>query len=1320
MISVEENTQQVETLQFPDQGGDIAIPLVSPTPVPVIQPEQSKQRLIITQMVLENFKSYAGRQVIGPFHRSFSAVVGPNGSGKSNVIDALLFVFGYRANKIRQGKLSELIHNSKNAGQLTQCSVSVHFKEIIDSVDGATSEDIPGSELVVTRTATQSNSSKYLVNGILSSYTEVTTLLRKKGIDLDHKRFLILQGEVENIAQMKPMGQTENEVGLLEYLEDIIGTSAYKAQIEEARKQVDELNSQRSERLHRVKIVEKEKNSLEDKKNEAVTFIKTENDLTKLKSQLYQKRLYECGIKVEALQSKFEKAQSEHEQEKKRFGEFRNETKTLEDNRDLITKELQVLEQRAKEASSELSRFEREEVQLQVNRKHIKGKVKKLREAGDKDSHTIAQTRTTISTLETDSANGRAEIVDLEQRLQTERAQLEEISEGLRGKTDGLTTALEERQRDLAPWREKIAAHESRLEIAQTELRLLHERTAAGGKQLEQAKHELRRLRETRVEKAQFAESRVEELAAVNEELEAADKAVQKTEGRVQVLRASASDARRKEEEARAALNATQSQSNVLKALLKQRDEGRINGIYGRLGALGTIDDKYDVAVSSACAASLDSIVVQSVQAGQQCLEFLRRNNVGRARFVILDTLRAISSAPKEIPEGVPRLFDLVKPSDPKFLPAFYHAMGDALVARDMEQARRVAYGRRRFRVVSLDGNVLEAAGTMSGGGNRVARGAMSSRPAPADVTQTTVAKLAAAREAAEIDCTEQQTALRALQAKHKALQSRYDELEALLPRLELELKTVDEQVQMAKKRARDLAGAQDQPDDATAARREQIDERIAAENKSISELQSQCATIEADIRGLHEKIMQAGGIRLRAQKAKVDGLQDRIKTISDEIVRWESALSKARKDLARAERAASTREEQIAELDAQLAAVTSEIEAKTVASLELKKRSDAARAALESKRDELDRVKDELDAKMEEFNELRTKEAALKRKLDDIERSLAEATRGANYWSSEIEHLALHAVDVDMLEDPGAGRGRSDSNLMSVDGEEEDDDEDGEESREQTTLPKLAREELEDIDAPSLEARIEQTEARLQRTRPNLSVLAEYARRAKEYRQRMSELEEMTNQRDKAQRELDHLRTRRLEEFMTGFNIISYKLKEMYQMVTLGGNAELELVDSLDPFSEGLVFSVMPPKKSWKNISNLSGGEKTLSSLALVFALHQYKPTPLYVMDEIDAALDFRNVSIVANYIKERTRNAQFVIISLRNNMFELADRLIGIYKTDNRTKSIALDTEHTVAALHSSNSDDDQSGPNNEDNSDANNNSNVANGLLLTNTSS
>ncbi|KAJ2158033.1 Structural maintenance of chromosomes protein 4 [Coemansia sp. RSA 552] len=1262
------DSQMAETLALTTQ--DVAdMPLSGPasalaeTNKPVV--EAAKPRLIITNMVLENFKSYAGRQVIGPFHKSFSAVVGPNGSGKSNVIDAMLFVFGYRANKIRQGKLSELIHNSKNAGHLTQCAVEVHFKEIVEGPDGATSTDIPGSELVVTRTASQNNQSKYLLNGRTSSYKEVTTLLRDKGIDLDHKRFLILQGEVENISQMKPMGQNDSEVGLLEYLEDIIGTAAYKGRIEEARTQVDELNGARTERLHRVKIVEREKGSLEDKRNDALEFVKTENELTRKKSALYQKRLHECRAKVGTLQGTYEGMRAEFEAEKRRYAEFRNETQSLEETRDLTAKECQVLEKKAADIAAELARAEREEVQLQVNRKHVKGKLKKIKDGGDKDAHSTGQLRTALATLGNDIASGRSEIAGLEERLVAERAALEDISEGLRGKTDKFTAAIEDKQRELAPWKEKIAAHQSRMDIALTELRLVEEKLAASGKQLEHAKQELRRLRELRVEKAGVAEARVEELAQVNEEIEASDKALHKAEGRLQVLRGTLGDARRKEEDAKASLNTMQSQSKVLKAILGQRDLGRIGGIYGRLGALGTIGEKFDVAVSSACGGGLDNIVVQTVQAGQQCVEFLRKNNIGRARFVILDTLRKQNPGSVSAPENVPRLFDLVKPADPKFVPAFYHAMGDTVVADNMEQARRVAYGKRRFRVVTLDGNVLEASGTMSGGGNRVARGAMSSTPSTqGDVTPEAVARLAAAREAAERDCNEQHAELRRCQDKHKALQARYDEIDALLPRLEIELKSIDEQVQMTKRRARDLAAAQDTPSEADAAHKAKIEARIAKEQSSIAELQEQCSTIEVDIKELQEKIMKAGGIRLRAQKSKVDGLQDRIKTIHDEISRWEVMQSKTTKDLARVERSSSGREAQLAELEAQLESVTAEIDAKSGAAMEVKQRCDAARALLDTKREELSNIKEELDAKTEEFNEMRTKEAALRRKLDDSERALADATRGVNYWSSEHEHLGLHSIDMD-------------------DAESADESEDA--AGEPPTLPELSVDELDSVDAASLEAQIEQVEARLQRTRPNLSVLTEYARRAREHRKRLGELEAMTSQRDSAQSELDELRTRRLEEFMAGFNVISYKLKEMYQMVTLGGNAELELVDSLDPFSEGLVFSVMPPKKSWKNISNLSGGEKTLSSLALVFALHQYKPTPLYVMDEIDAALDFRNVSIVANYIKERTRNAQFVIISLRNNMFELADRLVGIYKTDNRTKSIALDATHSVDALHS-----------------------------------
>lgn len=170
------------------------------------------------------------------------------------------------------------------------------------------------------------------------------------------------------------------------------------------------------------------------------------------------------------------------------------------------------------------------------------------------------------------------------------------------------------------------------------------------------------------------------------------------------------------------------------------------------------------------------------------------------------------------------------------------------------------------------------------------------------------------------------------------------------------------------------------------------------------------------------------------------------------------------------------------------------------------------------------------------------------------------------------------------------------------------------------------------------------------------------------------TEYEETEKRRNETRKQLEDMNKRRYDDFMSGLRTVSGHLKEIYQLITLGGNAELELVDSLDPFSEGILFSVMPPRKSWKAIGNLSGGEKTLSSLALVFALHVYRPTPVYVMDEIDAALDFRNVSIIANYIRERTKNAQFIVISLRSNMFELADRLVGIYKTEQRTKSVTI----------------------------------------------
>uniref|UniRef100_A0A183BCX1 Structural maintenance of chromosomes protein 4 n=1 Tax=Echinostoma caproni TaxID=27848 RepID=A0A183BCX1_9TREM len=361
---------------------------------------------------------------------------------------------------------------------------------------------------------------------------------------------------------------------------------------------------------------------------------------------------------------------------------------------------------------------------------------------------------------------------------------------------------------------------------------------------------------------------------------------------------------------------------------------------------------------------------------------------------------------------------------------------------------------------------------------------------------------------------------------------------------------------------------------------------------------------------------------------------------------------------------------------------------------------------------------------------ELQKAETMARRNVAHFETEVSQATSKARYWQREIRGLRLHRIDddddVDEDEDnrdtdkPQDSDADQPSSSQIADGLTQtapsQPEADGTISSpsglkkrrgRSTDLPAYTVEQLQEstscgqamIESPhwsilrralnnEIRSRAEEEEVlsvdtqemklleeRIASMAPNMAAIEEFRRKAEIYLTRVSELNQVTSVLAEQRKLMDDAKAKRLSEFLDGFHSITAKLKEMYQMITQGGDAELELIDSLDPFSEGIVFSVRPPKKSWKNIANLSGGEKTLSSLALVFALHHYKPTPLYVMDEIDAALDFKNVSIVGNYLKERTKNAQFIVISLRNNMFELSDRLIGIYKTFNITKTITLD---------------------------------------------
>ncbi|KAJ3680908.1 hypothetical protein LUZ60_015397 [Juncus effusus] len=1214
---------------------------------------KSKPRLFIKEMVLRNFKSYAGEQRIGPFHKSFSAVVGPNGSGKSNVIDAMLFVFGKRAKQMRLNKVSELIHNSTNHQNLESAGVSVHFQEIIDLDDG-TYKAVEGSDFTITRVAFRDNSSKYYINNRASNFTEVTKKLKGKGVDLDNNRFLILQGEVEQISLMKPKSQGPHDEGFLEYLEDIIGTNQYVEKIDEAFKQLEVLNEKRSGSVQMVKLAEKERDNLESVKDEAEAFMLKELLHLKWQEKATEMASQNASTQVAQFKESVTNMEATLNSEKEKIKGNTKELKELEVVFNKHMKKQEELDKDLRKCNEDFKEFERYELKHNEDKKHVEKKIKKLDDKMDKDNKKINESSKEIDESKDLIPKLEEKVPELQEELVKEEKILEEIKESSLKETEKFRAELAKVREELEPWENQLIEHKGKLDVASGEKKFLTE------------KHDSARLEYTNTQK-QMEETK-EKINSKNRQITEIKSKIEKTKAEASESRKKEEDCLRKEEtlipheqaatqkvaEMRATLESEKSQGVVLKEIMRARDSNEIPGIYGRLGDLGAIDAKYDVAISTACG-GLDNILVETTEAAQACVDLLKKNNTGLVTCMILEQQRRFERQANETvqtPEGVPRLFDLVKVKDPRFKTAFFAALRNTVVASDIDQAARIAYGsnNQEFRrVVTLQGALFETSGAMTGGGGRPKGGKMGSSIKASSVSLEAVEKARQQLDELARELRELRQSGAEAKRRCEAAEAGVGRLQMELAKCEKEVESLNEEYNYNAKRIDSLRVASEPKEDELE-RIEELERIISDEKKEIEKLTKCSSKLKDKASELQQKIENAGGERLKNQKAKVSDIQSEIDKTSTEINRHkvrittcEKLIKKLTKGLEESKQEREKLTEQREKMDSGYNENQNKANSVQEDYTRILKLIDEHKVVLNETKEKFNKLqktveelrKDEVDAefrlqdKKKKVKEWEMKVYAYNKRLEDVITNLAK----------HMEQIQKDAVDPEKLE-----VALSDSSLN------------------------------EGCDLQKATETVALLQTQLKEMNPNLDSIAEYRNKALLYSERVNELNAATQERDDLKKLYDGLKKKRLDEFMAGFNVISLKLKEMYQMITLGGDAELELVDSLDPFSEGVVFSVRPPKKSWKNIANLSGGEKTLSSLALVFALHHYKPTPLYVMDEIDAALDFKNVSIVGHYVKDRTKDAQFIIISLRNNMFELADRLVGIYKTDNCTKSICI----------------------------------------------
>jgi len=1221
--------------------GDIYIP---PAPAPAMSFEANGPRLVITHIENENFKSYAGLQVLGPFHKSFTSIVGPNGSGKSNVIDSMLFVFGFRAQKTRAAKLSSMIHSSSTFPNVQSAKVAVHFQEIIDR--GEDFDVVADSQFCVSRTVhkDKDSSSFYQIGTKRCKTKDVTRLLMEKGIDLDHNRFLILQGEVEQIALMKPKGLTESDGGMLEFLEDIIGTSRFKEPIEKLNANVEELSELRTEKLNRVKLVEKEKDELEGPMKEALGYIKLENQKVEVTHKQRQRYILDSETNIEKAVKRKEEIEASvsdlNDKQKEIVGrkkEKQEEIKAKGKDYDKLTEELD-------EQKAQFDKMEKEDTGHREDMKSANVKRKKIKQEAEVEKGK----REKLEGLPEENAKKIAECEEhrdtWEQKVEEKEAEYEAAMASLKMDTQQWQDEKAKHQTKLVDLKKAVNEAAEELNLAQNEHDVYVSEERKAKDRLEEMKNTIVNKKEAVKDKSKTLEELTKKIPEKSRDLRSSEEEAEKLNGSFAQGRQRLSAMRTEYQEKKSSQSQAKSSGQVVDALMAQKRNGNIPGIIGRLGDLGAIDKKFDCAISTAVS-GLDVMLVDSTATGTQCIEFLRRSGVGRGNFFALekaaarqDYVRAMQ--PQQFPQGVPRLFDLVTPAEDRFRPAFYHYMKDTLVATDMQQARTVAFGAQRFRVVDLEGNVIETSGTMSGGGGRKSSGKMGSQVARAvevDPRELQTMERGIGEVQEEVDGLQRRktqledkihtlkTSLRDEEKTQRKLAVEVNPLEAMVKDLEAGLPAQEKLVKDAapdKKRVaamtKRIEAAQAVHEDA-AAKADVVQKEVKSCDAKIKEVTS--GKIKAIEKKRNEAVKKLDQFKNEITKLNVEikGNERNLKKVNDKIENMEAEIKECEESMLKMK----ARREEIEAIGSELLANTEE----------KKKENEELKSAIAG-------FKKELDAVEKEEMELKSSRIEVDNELKKWDDSVKDNTKKLAFWKKELRKLSLQEV-------PG---------------------------EEAAALEELSREAVLELDLEQLSLEVNAIETQIAASKPNMAAIEEYNRKQKVYLERVGELDLITKDRDLQKKHYDDCKKQRFNDFMDGFGIITGKLKEMYQMITLGGDAELELVDSLDPFSEGIVFSVRPPKKSWKNISNLSGGEKTLSSLALVFALHYYKPTPLYVMDEIDAALDFKNVSIVANYVKERTKNAQFIIISLRSNMFELADRLVGIYKTHDATKSVTI----------------------------------------------
>ncbi|KAE8730632.1 Structural maintenance of chromosomes protein 1 [Hibiscus syriacus] len=1188
----------------------------------------------ILRLELNNFKSYKGLQTIGPFS-DFTAIIGPNGAGKSNLMDAISFVLGVRTGQLRGTQLRDLIYAFDDREK--EQSGRRAFVRLVYQLAG-------GSELRFTRTILPTGGSEYQIDGSNVNWDEYNGKLRSLGILVKARNFLVFQGDVESIASKNPKELT----GLLE---QISGSEELKRDYETLEEQKARAEEKSALIYQRKRTIVMERKQKKEQKEEAERHFRLQDELKSLKKEHYLWQLHNI---------------------EKDIDKFADDLDSEKKNREDIMHELEHYEAEALKKKKEQAKYLKEIAQCEK-------KISERRIRLDKSQPELMKLNEEKSRINSKIKSNRKE---LERKKEEKRKHGDDIKELQRGIQD-LTAKLEDLNEKSRDGTGKLPLLDSQL----TEYFQIKEDAGMKTAKLRDEKELLDRQQHTDIEAQKNLEENLQQLSNREHELEAQEDQMRarlkkildtsaKQKGELADLKKELREMQDKHQKSRSKHENLKSKiaeiENQLRELKADRYENErdtrlsqavetlkrlFQGVHGRMTDLcRPTQKKYNLAVTVAMGRFMDAVVVEDENTGKECIKYLKEQRLPPQTFIPLQSVRVkpIIERLRTLGGTAKLIYDVIQYPLPK-LKAVLFAVGNTLVCDDLEEAKGLSWTGERFKVVTVDGILLSKSGTMTGGTS----GGMEARSNKWDDKKIEGLKKKKEQFEAEL---EELGSIREMQLKESETSGRISGLEKKIQYADIEKKSIEDKLKSLKQEKKNIKDRIGHITPEVQKLKDVTDKR----NKDITKLEKRINEI---VDRLFKNFSQSVGVA-NIREYEENQLKA-AQTMAEERLSLSNQLAKLKYQL-EYERKRDV-ESRIKKLESSISSLENDLKV-------VHKKEAEVKLATEKASEDIHRWKEEMKEWKSKSEECEKEIQKWKKQASEATTSISKLNRQINSKETQINQLDerkadiiekcdLEHIELPILADP--------METESSNGKEYD-------------FSQLNRSLLQDrrpSDRDKIEAdfkqKIDALVSEIERTAPNLKALDQYKTLQEKERDVTEEFELARKEEKQVADAYNSVKQRRYELFMEAFNHISSNIDRIYKQLTksgthpLGGTAYLNLENEDDPFLHGIKYTAMPPTKRFRDMEQLSGGEKTVAALALLFSIHSYRPSPFFILDEVDAALDNLNVAKVAGFIRSKSCDGarasqdtegssgfQSIVISLKDSFYDKAEALVGVYR--------------------------------------------------------